>query len=531
MKQLYIILALCLSLNAYTLAQLQIKHQRTLGGYSDDYLQSLDLTTDGGTIIGGTSISIASAEKSANNNGLQDYWLLLLNSEGKIKWDKTIGGNAEDYLRFVKQTRDGNYILAGSSNSNISGNKTQNCKGGFDFWIIKIDKNKNILWDKTIGGNCADFFSAAQETIDGGILLAGYSCSNKSFDKTKNSRGGFDYWIVKIDKHGNVEWDNTIGGSDDDLLISVASTKDGGFILGGYSISGISGEKTAICRGQYDYWIVKISCTGKVEWDKTIGGSSWDYLKSVEQTSDGGYIVGGYTYSDKSGDKTENNKGYTDYWIVKLSRNGNIQWDKTLGGKGDDILTSIQQTADGYIIGGSSFSNDLIGEPFNTPNNYNYLFTKIDINGNLQWNKMFGGNNQDFLSCMMPTRKNYWITGGSSLSGKTEDKDQKCRGGYDFWVTVMKCDAAGEIGSKESNTIIQNTNENTFSVYPNPANNWLYLKNRDDETFALTDEWGKILMTKKINGNGSINISALPAGIYYLKNLTTFKVKKVVIVR
>jgi hypothetical protein len=355
---------------------------------------------------------------------------------------------------------------------------------------------------------------------------------NKSFDKTKNSRGGFDYWIVKIDKHGNVEWDNTIGGNDDDLLISVASTKDGGFILGGYSISGISGEKTSMCRGQYDYWIVKISCTGKVEWDKTIGGSSWDYLKSVEQTSDGGYIVGGYTYSDRSGDKTENNKGFTDYWIVKLNKNGNIQWDKTIGGKGDDILTSIQQTASGYIIGGSSFSNDLIGEPFNTRTDYNYLFTKIDINGNLQWNKMVGGNNQDFLSCMMPTQKNYWITGGSSLSGKTGDKDQRCRGGYDFWVTVIKYDTQDEITSAEkSKTIIQNKNENTFSVYPNPANNRLYLKNTSDENFVLMDEYGKILITQKINGSGSINVSALPAGIYYLKNLTTSEVKKVVIIR
>jgi hypothetical protein len=174
-------------MNTYTLAQLQIKHQRTLGGYSDDYLQSIDLTKDGGTIIGGTSISIASAEKSANNSGLQDYWLLLLNNDGKIKWDRTIGGNAEDYLRFVRQTSDGNYIIAGSSNSNISGNKTQNCKGDFDYWIVKIDKNKNILWDKTIGGNCADFFSAAQETIDGGFLLAGYSCSINHLTKLKTA--------------------------------------------------------------------------------------------------------------------------------------------------------------------------------------------------------------------------------------------------------------------------------------------------------------------------------------------------------
>jgi hypothetical protein len=520
-------------LNKHTTAQMQIKHQRTMGGYSDDFLQAMDLTSDGGVIVGGTSISGISGEKTSGSRGFQDFWMLKLNSKGEIKWDKTIGGDNQDYLRFIKQTTDGGYMLIGTSNSDISGEKTQNSKGDFDYWVVKLNKQQNVVWDKTIGGNSADFFSSAQETNDGGFILAGYSYSGKSSDKTENSRGDFDYWVVKISSSGKIEWDKTIGGNYDDLLTSVVQTADGGYILGGHSISDISGEKTEPVRGQYDYWIVKISCSGKVEWDKTIGGSSWDYLESIEQTKDGGYIVGGYSFSNKSGDKTENSKGATDYWIVKLNRKGKIEWDKTIGGAGDDIITCVHQTADGgYLAGGSSYSSDLTEKALYNRNDYDYLFVKTDNFGNVQWNKMIGGYNDDFLSGMKKISNDYWITGGSSLSGKTEDKDQRCRGGYDFWVTVLKSEASTELASqKQFNSNIADVNDKTFLVYPNPANSLLNVQTKRKGTFVLADGYGKKIITQTINGNGSIDVSSLPSGIYFLKNVTTSEVKKIIVAR
>src|SRR6266508_904651 len=148
-----------------------------------------------------------------------------------------------------------------------------------------------------------------------------------------------------------------LGGSDLDFFTSMALTKDGGRIAGGYSLSNISGQKTQNSRGSADYWIVKLDSGGNIQFDKTIGGSSFDNLFALQQTSDGGYILGGTSFSNKSGNKSQNSRGGTDYWIVKLNSKGNIQFDKTIGGDDEDNLSSLQQTTDGgYILGGTSFS-------------------------------------------------------------------------------------------------------------------------------------------------------------------------------
>ncbi|MBK6642479.1 MAG: T9SS type A sorting domain-containing protein [Bacteroidetes bacterium] len=161
------------------------------------------------------------------------------------------------------------------------------------------------------------------QTSDGGYLLGGESNSNISWDKTENSMGDFDYWIVKTNSVGNIQWQNTIGGSEGDFLESLQQTTDGGYILGGWSLSNISGDKTQnncdSTLGYPDFWIVKTDAAGSIQWQNTIGGSKNDKLHSIEQTIDGGYILGGYSESDISGNKTENCIGYSDYWIVKLT--------------------------------------------------------------------------------------------------------------------------------------------------------------------------------------------------------------------
>src|SRR6266545_5534223 len=215
-----------------------------------------------------------------------------------------------------------------------------------------------IKAQKALGGSDLDFFTSMALTKDGGRIAGGYSTSNISGQKTENSRGGFDYWIVKLDSANKIEWDKTIGGNDIDILTSLQQTSDGGYILGRFSFSNISGEKTQNRRGSADYWIVKLDSGGNIQFDKTIGGSSFDNLFALQQTSDGGYILGGTSFSNKSGNKTQDSRGGTDFWIVKLSSKGNIQWDKTLGGNDGDDLLSLQQTSDGgYILGGGSFSN------------------------------------------------------------------------------------------------------------------------------------------------------------------------------
>jgi len=244
-----------------------------------------------------------------------------------IEWQRTIGGTGSEEIGGMAATSDGGFIAGGISASNTSNHKTEDCIGGFDYWIVKMDAHGVIEWENTIGGNNQDWFKLILQTTDGGYLLAGTSRSDISGDKTENCLGYVsegDYWIVKTDDTGNIEWQNTIGGDKDDLLNSVCQTADGGYLLAGTSASNISGDKTegTVGNNDLDYWIVKVDSDGNIEWDKTIGGTGNDRLNAAIQTSDGGYILGGYSLSTASGDKTENNVGYTDYWIVDIPITG-----------------------------------------------------------------------------------------------------------------------------------------------------------------------------------------------------------------
>ena len=193
----------------------------------------------------------------------------------------------------------------------------------FSSILMPILTNAQVIeWQITIGGSERDDFSCMVQTNDGGFILGGHSISNISGDKTENCLGGLDFWVVKIDSLGNIQWQNTIGGSGVDYLFSIAQTSDGGYILGGWSESNISGDKTENSNGGADYWIVKTDSQGVIQWQNTIGGSAMDHLHTISQTSDGGYILGGYSLSYISGDKTENSNGERDYWIVKTDSLG-----------------------------------------------------------------------------------------------------------------------------------------------------------------------------------------------------------------
>lgn len=216
---------------------------------------------------------------------------------------------------------DGGYIIGGESVSNASADKSENKMGKTDYWIVKIDAVGNIEWENTIGGANEDYFRALDQTSDGGFIIGGYSHSNSSCDKTENLIGDYDFWVVKLDSDGNVEWDNTIGGAKDENLTALEQTSDGGYIVGGYSYSEISGDKTENTIGtdyQPDYWIVKLNNDGNVEWDNTIGGDDIDFLQAVQQTPDNGFILCGRSASNESADKSEHRLGFGDYWVVKM---------------------------------------------------------------------------------------------------------------------------------------------------------------------------------------------------------------------
>ncbi|MFN7879321.1 MAG: hypothetical protein ACK5P1_04840, partial [Sphingobacteriia bacterium] len=299
-------------------AQPTIEWDRTLGGSGTDFLADFWLTADGGYILGGSSQSNTSGEKSEDGRGDWDVWVMKLNADRTIQWQRTLGGNKYDALCDFYQTVDGGYILGGTSSSNVSGEKTENSRGGSDYWVIKLSATGTIEWQKTLGGSANDALYPVRQTSDGGYILGGESISNSSGEKTQNNRGGYDYWVVKLSATGNIEWDRTLGGSEWDLPRMLWQTSDGGYILGGESFSDISGEKTENSRGEQDGWLIKLDAAGNKVWDKTLGGSKGDGFGLFQLAVDGGYILGGWSSSDISGEKTENSRGGSDYWLVKL---------------------------------------------------------------------------------------------------------------------------------------------------------------------------------------------------------------------
>jgi hypothetical protein len=442
------------------LRSLQSKAQKVMGGNAYEQFSCMYLTRDSGIILGGYSFSNASGNKTQDNKGEADYWIVKLDKKGNIQWDKTIGGSRSDFLTAIRQTKDGGYILGGYSNSDKSYDKSENVRVGSDgdiypdYWVVKLDSAGNIEWDKTIGGNIYDALTSLQQTSDGGYILGGYSNSEKGYEKSVSAHSPYydefysDYWIVKLDRKGKHLWDKTIGGLWRDYLMCLQQTTDEGYILGGYSQSDSGYEKSQNSHYSNDYWVVKLDKLGNIQWDKTIGGDEEDYLYSIQQTKEGCYVLGGSSYSPLSGEKTQENKGSLDYWVVKVNNLGNIQWDKTIGGGSYDDLASLQQTRDGgYILAGTSKSN-ISGDK--TENNRcecdtfdyadvgDYWMVKLNRNGRIQWEKTIGGDANDVCKTVKEIAANVYVTGGYSSSRISADKKKPSRGEADYWLVTLR---------------------------------------------------------------------------------------------
>lgn len=360
-------------------AQFNIVWQRTLGGnfvdsdFQQEFFRDGIQTQDGGFLIGGYSGSPISGNKTAAAKGEFDYWIIKLNSQGSVEWQNSYGGTGNDTLSSLMETSDGNYILGGTSNSNISGDKTENSKGGNDCWIIKINSTGGIIWQKTIGGSDSDGVSSILQTTDGGFIVGANSSSSISGDKTENSFGFIDYWIFKIDANGIILWQKTIGGNQSDGIMSLLLLQDDTIIVAGNSDSSISGLKTEASRGSFDYWILKLDSIGTIIWQKTMGGNNSDRIfnkKSIIQDLEGNFYITGSSDSNISGEKTENSRGLSDAWVLKLSASGTILWDKTIGGFDQDVLSTLIKRSDNSFLlsGGSGSSNS--GDITTTNNGY-----------------------------------------------------------------------------------------------------------------------------------------------------------------
>lgn len=420
MKKSLIIFSLLLN-SVIIYAQVpSIQWQKCLGGTGGEGARAIQQTVDSGYIVIGES------------GGIPDYWVVKLDNIGGIQWQKSLGGTGIDDGIFVQQTKDNGYIVAGNSTSN-NGDVTGNHNGSNDYWIAKLDNIGGLQWQKSLGGNGSEFVSSIQQTADSGYIVAGMSDSQNG-DVTGNHGVSADYWVVKLDNSGIIQWQKSLGGTATDYAFSIKQTTDGGYIVAGSSNSN-DGDVTGNHNGGNDYWVIKLDNIGAIQWQKSLGGASDDKAYDIQQTADGGYIVAGKSAS-KDGDITGHHGDSTvyDYWLVKLTNMGVIQWQNSFGGTGDDEGQSIDQTVDGgYIVAGHSMSND--GDVIGNHNSWDEWVVKLDNLGAIQWQKSLGGTSGEFGWSIQQTIGGGYIIAGQTNSNDGDVIGYN--GGGDFWVVKL----------------------------------------------------------------------------------------------
>ncbi|QMU29529.1 T9SS type A sorting domain-containing protein [Adhaeribacter radiodurans] len=439
----------------------QVVEDRTIGGTRNDLLAAVLPTKEGNLLVGGTSFSGIGADKTTISKGEADYWILKVSTNRTEEppfsaWDANFGWLKDDDLTDVIKTSDGGYLSGGISQNYSNG------QAGKNYWIFKTDKNGRPIWNKVYGGTADDYLNRIIQTQDGGYLLAGSSLSNAGVDKSENSRGDRDYWIIKMDAQGNKQWDKTLGGSGYDELKKVIQLASGEYILAGSSNSPISNDKTQGRQGGTDYWLVKISTTGNKIWDKRYGGSLDETLGSFTLTPEGGFLLAGTSLSGNGGDKSEPSRGNRDYWVVKTDKDGNLLWEKTYGGSGADEAYSIARNGIEYFISGTSTSGKNGEKSQVSQGGKDYWLIKIDSQGNKLWDKTFGGNQDDELQASTRLNSGHIVLGGSSYSSISGTKTQASRGKSDFWIVEVDANGKqmydkrfGGKGKEELRTVFQ----------------------------------------------------------------------------
>lgn len=353
----------------------------TLGGPDNDVARCIQQTSDRGYIVAGWTMS--------SGQGNADVWLVKTNASGGMEWNRTYGGASKDEAYFVQATTDGGYIIAGCTESSGSGLS--------DIWLIKTDGNGIASWDRKYSGAYGDYAFCVRQTSDGGYVVVGYT---ESF-----GAGSSDYWLIKTDQFGNPQWNRTYGGAGLDQAFCVVQSSDGN----GYVIAG---QTDSFGAGSSDFWLVRTDSLGSMMWSRSYGGSNTDVARSVQETSDGGYVVAGWT--------TSSGEGSSDFMLLKVDGDGRQQWSKTHGGLYSDEAYAVQQTMDGgYMIAGSTMSYGLGG--------WDFWQVKTDANGNRLWDQPNGGILDDQAYFVQQTSDGGFIVAGSTLSYGA--------GLTDFWLT------------------------------------------------------------------------------------------------
>jgi hypothetical protein len=448
-----------------------IEWQKSLGGTGTDVANCIIQTTDGGYITAGSAGSNDGDVSGYHGvyTVFDDCWIVKMNSLGIVEWKKCLGGSANDRAYSIVQTTDGGYLIAGETSSVdgdvINSNTFNQC------WIVKINSTGSIQWQKAFGGYGQSSARYITPTTDGGYIVSA-TTSAADGDVTFN-HGGSDIWILKLSNAGNIQWQKCYGGSRDEYAKEIHPTTDGGYIIMGNTASAdgdVTGYHEGIDYGLFtryrtDAWVVKITSTGILEWQQTMGGTAWDAGNSIVQGGDGGYVFTGFTQSTDGNVTVPVSGGENTIWIVKLSNTGNVAWQKNYGGIQFQQGNCIKNTADGgYIVAAEALPNPLADPASlscNTLGVQDYWILKTDAAANLQWQQTYGSNGNDFAYSLQQTADGGYIVAGM---GAENSGDIISKHFSDFWIIKLRQASVPSIIIQTSDSVICAGAEVTFTA-------------------------------------------------------------------
>jgi hypothetical protein len=365
----------------------------TFGGSLNEVAQSVIATSDGGFAVLGHAQS-NDGDVTGKLDDSFDFWLLKFDASANLQWSKTYGGSDDDRGRSLIQTLDGGFLLLGYSSSSDGDVSSNN--GSRDFWLVKTNSEGTISWERSYGFSGADEGNHVMETSDGHFLITGIidvtaSGGDGIFGRNTTRHAGGDYWSLKVTQTGDLVWSRYYGGSFTDTANGVVETSNQEFIIAGSSDS--NDVNITNNKGSYDFWVVKAAAGGDLVWQQSYGGTQIDEARGIVAAGDGNYVVVGDTRSSDT-DVSQNN-GAADLWIVKINESGEILWNRSIGGTNFDVPRSINPTSDGgFVIAGSSRSSD--GAVTSNQGQNDAWVVKVSSSGQLIAQQTFGGSEIDF---------------------------------------------------------------------------------------------------------------------------------------
>ena len=494
-------LTLCAVMN--TFGQ-EVIWQKDIKSSTQDFLSQVTTTIDRQYLITGSSIQSKKLSTETKQNNGYDFHLVKLNQQGEEVWEKYFSGKNHDFLSATVNTQEGGFLLAGTTYSGKGLDKKDDSKGGSDIWLIRINEFGDELWQKTIGGSSDEEARSVIQTTDMGFFVAG------NVQNAAKGYGSKDVIVSKLDKNGGIASQIIIGGKGLDEVEKMVPTKDGGALLGVYSRSNTGGSKKTENYGEGDYWIIKLNKDGKVEWEKNYGGKGDDHVRTLALTSTG-YLIGGESRSERSGNKTAGLEEGTDLWLVSLDERGEEIWQKSYNFKNRDVLMGMsvitksqeeraknKDITTGILLGGYTQAEGRIETDDET-----FWMLYVDQNGNEQWRKHVKGESrkrEERLSDIKLNRDGSIILAGTSAEEL----------GKENWKIV-------KLGDQQVDQLIE---KQDIKIYPNPVSDYAYVEIGFDfreADITLYDMGGRQLQSVKTkNKVTKINTQALVQGAYLI---------------